>query len=252
MSKSRNVNKKREKQEAKQLLQKERRQTVMYACLVGILLIATIAVLTIRPDYLYLTAVTETGTDGEAIDAYIDADHGITYLVAPIYAYEPVEYIANPYAKGGGDYFYPMNGVSPQDYLAREVAEDIFDVYYNQELTLPTFASFAASDVVVCVDNGGRPSGLPLTFAKDEFAEILGEMLNGRAEEALTDEVVAVYTLRFVSEDYPFLFYCVKYVVTDNGSYYYDYVREVFITASDVVDDHLREYYQSTSGETTS
>lgn len=222
---------------------------VLYACLIGVLLVATVAVLVIRPDYRYLEGTEATGG---ALEAYLDADRGVTYLLAPMYAYEPVEYIADPYAKGGGDYFYPMNGVSPQDYLAREVAEDIFDVYYNQELSLPSLAAFETSDVVVCVDNSGRPSGLPLVFSKDELADILHEILDGMAIESLTGEVEAVYTLRFISERYPFLYYCVKYVVTDGGSYYYDYVSETYTRAWDVVDDHLREYYQSMNGETTS
>lgn len=252
MSNNRNVNKKLARKEAKEQAERQRRKDLFYACLVAVLAIATVLVLTVHPDYVHLEPERETASDGETVVRFHDREHGVTYLAAPPFVYEPVTYIEKPYAKYDGCYLYPIDGVEPTQYLAYEITEGIYDLYYNEELTLPTLLDDVWSGIGVCIDNSERPTGLFTVEDAKKIQTVREEILRGKEATIPMGEIDGIYNLRFRSQTYPFLYYCVKFITTKtSGCFYYDYVNEVYYEAGDVIDDCLREYYEDLVAETT-
>jgi len=256
LSKNRNLNKKQARREAKEQAARQRQKDLIYAVVVALLAFATVLVLTVHVDYVYLETERGTDAEGETVLYFHDRDHGVTYLAAPPFAYEPVLLIEKAYAKYDGCFLYPMEGVSPTQFLAYEVTEGIYDIYYNEELTLPTLSDDIWSGIDVCIDQTLTPQCFLTLSEKNKVVTVQDEILNGKTVEVLEGTVDGIFNLRFTTKTYPFLYFCVKYITTEEGyNYYYNYLTDTYITAGDTLDEALRDYAEGAEeelGETTS
>lgn len=150
---------------------------------------------------------------------YTDKKTGVVYTDAPSY-YEVVE-PGEKYAKWASTkkhnvIFYTIDGADPELYLC----EDGGTVFYSDKAKLPTLGEMQINEVYVCVRMEND-----FTFASITDAKKIGELINlwetGESIEYPGTTPEESYTVRFVSENYPWLNYSLVYVEYTDGAYLY-------------------------------
>jgi hypothetical protein len=147
----------------------------------------------------------------------IDSKNGIRYLKASI-SYEPVS-TGEQYAKADGIELFTMSNADATEWLS-EKFNGVGAVYYSEDVHLPTIAEFDPTRAIIC---SGSEKLIGLAAIDDE--EVLRELcrLLDEGENAEITYIADSYPLKFISADYPFLYYNVMYTATeDGGRYLYD------------------------------
>lgn len=234
MSKRKNTNAKLAKKAEKKAAARKRRQTwITIAAIaggVGLLVTVVLAIVLNLPHYATFTP------DG---DAFVDGDTGITYYRAPSGAYEPVTYYNRVYGKWGDLTLHEIKGALKKEWLALELSHGICDIFYAEDVTLPSLSDFDTSRILVCVDTESDVDCLIKITDEADLRAVTDELL-ASAEAPSLSANSGIYTLRFESKTYPWLYYCVKYIVGSDGSYcYYDYATGEYVKASGLVDEYI-------------
>lgn len=208
----------------------ETRQTAAVAAAIGIIVAAIVTVVVVSmPHYVKLKS-----SDGK----YYDKKNRITYLAAPI-NYEPVSVTPNAYAKIDGKYFaYPLTGKDTSEWLAEDYY-GIYSLYYSEEIHLPSLDEMAPDEMIVCRDGAESVVGVASVTDKTHLDTILGTLKNGERVTIPDDAECTVYTLRFTSKEYSWLYYDVVYVITADGCYYYDRGLDVSVAADGTLVPYL-------------
>lgn len=149
-----------------------------------------------------------------------DRKNDITYLLAPM-CYEPIDYYKDVYAKYGDLQFHAIGNADPYKYLCT-IDSGIYDLYYADTITLPTFAEFNPYRIRICeVGNIAIQTG---TVGEDNTKDIASYYVNAESvTKPMSSNVKSVLYLKFMSEEYPFMYYIlILYTTKDGERYLYD------------------------------
>lgn len=173
----------------------------------------------------------------EADGKFTDTETKITYLSAPE-NYEPVSYTQSAYGKLDRHYVYPITGKSTDEWLMVNFF-GMLRVLYNEKISLPSLENFSPDRIQVCKDGASGIVRLADIQNQDEVSHIIDAVLNDKTSEEPNSPGTVVYTMRISSQEYPWLYYNVKYIVYDEGEFYYDSLTNRFVKADNTVYEYL-------------
>lgn len=145
----------------------------------------------------------------------VDKRNDIKYLLAPM-CYEPVAYMdTSEYAKLGDTKFYAVRDADPKEYICT-IDYGIYDLYYSDKLTLPSFEEFNACYVRICaVESISIQVGY---IELKDTLELVQYYLSAESVDVpLSADIDTVQQLKFMSDDYKFMYYSVNFYKTDDG-----------------------------------
>ena len=149
---------------------------------------------------------------------YVDSRNGISYISAPV-CFEP-ESVGAEYAEYDKTVLHEIGGLDPREWLT-ETYEGIGSVYYSDKIELPTLETFGAKSAYICIADA-----ITIQMGEIDSADDVREIIDlfSRGEEvALPVDGTASYHIKFVSDDWPSIFYDVLYVEHDSQhNYLYD------------------------------
>ncbi|NLK38962.1 MAG: hypothetical protein GX303_01765 [Clostridiales bacterium] len=169
----------------------------------------------------------------------IDNKNNVSYTYASI-SFEPVS-IGEKYAeyKKANLVLYTIPGLSPTEWLTEDY-DGIGLVFYSTDITLPTLAEFEPVKVLVSVT---ADVSIPLAEITDAevISAIVDRLQNGeKAIMPATHEYS--YTLKFVSEKYPSIYYTVRYLdCGDNRLYLFDQGEKKSVYADGLLEDYFQD-----------
>lgn len=181
--------------------------------------------------------------------AYIDPSNGKTYCPADMSAYliKTEFYEDDLYGTMRGDKVYTIPGVKGRNWLVRQLDDDLYELYYEENVLLPSISEFEASEMYLFVDE-------PLILYREEIKDkteldnIVSALVNGEKTESI-GEFNETYSIRFVSEKYGHMYFCFEYVITDNGSYFYDHLSFSYIKANGMLDGYVESLKEQRDNE---
>ena len=150
----------------------------------------------------------------------VDKRKDVKYLLAPM-CYEPVAFMTDVYAKYGDMEYFAVRDADPSEYLCT-TEMNIFDLYYAEGITLPDLAHFKPNYTRVC-----RVEEVAIMMhsinKEDTEAIVKHFMISETVDSALIGSVETSYSLKFMSDDYKFMYYVINYYKTKSGErYLYD------------------------------
>lgn len=235
MKKSRNSAKKAEKKEIRRQGKRSDIITVVTVTIIVALMAASMYFL--------------DNMDGKVVfrnvgNGYFDPDTGITYYEAPSY-YEPLAVYdgeGEEYGEMDGDRVLEIDKADKKTYLCRETKTSggVFNsLYVKLETVLPSLSEFETDKIYICTD-GITVSAVSLITDGEDIEKIVSEITQG--EKITSYEAKSeIYTLRFASSKYPYIYYCVKYVVTEDISYYVDVDTGDKYEASSIINEAIND-----------
>lgn len=221
------------KEAAKKAKLDRKRQIRNITAIVACAVIAVIAV----------TAMLLSRSDGVIFKykkgAYIDPKTDKVYCAADTSAYliKTEFYKDNYYGKMSGDKVYTIPGVKGKSWLVRRLTDDIYQLYHEESVVLPSISEFEPKEMYIFVD-------APLIFYREEIkdkTELDGilHILNSGEKLETIGEITETYSIRFVSDKYSHMYFCYEYVVTEDGSYFYDHVSFSYIKSNGILDGYV-------------
>lgn len=165
---------------------------------------------------------------------YIDTKTGTRYYNASV-SYEPVSQ-GDEYAQFNKTTLYMLPGTEPEKWLA-EKYEGIGSVFYAEDVELPSLSEFEASKILIFVSGY---NSLPLASVDDpEVISVLIDILeNGDQTEA--KNTVNSYSLKLMSDKYPFICYNLIYIMGSDGQrYVYDRGTKRTVSAGTLLDQYF-------------
>ena len=231
MSRQRNYKEKLEKRSERDKRRHSNLLTVSVVSVITAVMLASMLIMWLMPGKVVLRNV-----DG----AYVDPSTGIVYRAATPLVYEPKSIYASEkdvYGTMDGNNVYEIEGASTKKWLARELFKGLVTVYCAEGETLPTLEDFGAVGVIVFEDGAISVEQTRITD-KEKVLSVVNDFTEGDEAEK-PEGVTNVYNLRFESEKYPFLYYCVKLVRTENGDYFCDHETDKYYAASDLLGDAI-------------
>ena len=234
--KARNTLKKEAARKAK--LDKKQRKNVIAA--VAFTVIAVVAIV----------AIFMPKSDGVVFKykkgAYVDPTTDRVYCPADTSAYliKTEFYDSNYYGKMGDYKVYTIPGVKNKDWLVRRLPNDLFELYYEENVLLPSISEFEPNEMYLFVD-------APVIFYREEIKDeaeldnIVSILTNGERVEKI-GEFTDAYSIRFVSEKYGHMYFCFEYVMTEDGSYFYDHLSFTYIKANGILDGYVASLKENT------
>lgn len=229
MSKQRNANEKRQKRTEKESRRSSNIKTAVTVTVISVLMIASMLIMLFMPGKVILRNV-----DG----AYVDPSTGIVYRAATPLVYEPKSVYADDkdiYGVMDGDNVYEIEGIGTDRFLARELYRGLVTVYHAENIEMPTLEEFEAVGVIVFEDGAISLEQTRIT-EKDKVLSVVKDFTDGN-EVPKPEGITDTYNLRFESEKYPFLYYCVMLVRTGEGDFYCDHESGKYYPASDIIGD---------------
>jgi len=155
-----------------------------------------------------------------------DSKSKITYSVAP-QSYKAVLVITDPqYARVGKTPVYEIGYRNLEDKIVTIDAKRYLStdndngaiLYYNADtVELPSLEGFENANSYVCSVEGVIFSRAELT--KSETSRVIKEFNEG-SNTLIMGKVKERYELRIKSNRYDWLFYCMQFTMTENGSYF--------------------------------
>lgn len=151
---------------------------------------------------------------------YIDKSTGISYTDAPL-CYEAGkigdEYARWHSAKDADIIISEIEGVDPRNYLT---ADDGI-VLYAEGQKMPTLDEMNVTEVLICAEDVYSVS-LASMSDKADIAALIKSWENGEEVEYQALTPSKKYTVKFLSEDYPWLYYnLIFFQYSDGSSYLY-------------------------------
>ncbi|MBR2459645.1 MAG: hypothetical protein IKB34_00225 [Clostridia bacterium] len=168
----------------------------------------------------YLGVVHLRSEDGGS--TLTDPRKDITYELAPM-CYEPVAYDVHSgvYAKYGDTEYYMVRDADPTKYLCT-IDMNVYDLYYANDISLPSLAEFAPNYTRVCkVEAIAVMIG---SIEAEDTEKLVDYYLSANTvDSSLISGVEETLYLKFMSEEYNFMYYNLVYYKTKNGErYLYD------------------------------
>ena len=161
------------------------------------------------------------------------------YIAADFDVYElSSEFTEDEYYGTMEDYkVYKIPGVSEDKWLVRMLDEELFEIFYEENETLPALSEFDADLMYLFVDANIIINYEEIADA-DTIAAAIDIIENG--EEILRlDGITESYKIRFKSDKYRWFYMCCEYVVTESGSYFLDYSTYTYKDAKGLLDDYV-------------
>ena len=189
---------------------------------------------------IYIAKMPDKVTFKKTDDGFLDQKTGITYTFVTPYVYEPKRVYSDEefvYGTMDGDEVYEIEGADTKKWLARKLPTGVITVYCATDITPPELNEFEADSVTVYEEDVFAIEIASITD-KNDVSEVVSEYCGGN-EVSKPDNVKKVYNLRFSSEKYPFLYYCVQFVEAEDGYYYCSHDNGKYYTASDIISDVL-------------
>ncbi len=148
---------------------------------------------------------------------FTDKKTGIAYTNAPS-AYEPVE-AGEEYAvwKSAGEkvIFSEIKGMNPADWLMEEGKT----VFYAERVSLPTLSEMKPHFLYICIEQAYTVVISTIEDAED-IAELTERWESGEPVVYPATTPDLSYRIKFLSEDYPGLYYSLIYAKYSDGSAY--------------------------------
>ena len=217
-------------QQAKRNEEKKRKRSVYIAIFLGIVSLFCAVVVLVTG-----SQTTFKEKNGE----YTDLKTGVTYKPTDLSVYElRGEYLSDkPYGKMDGDPVYKIDGVSSKSWLIRKHGEDLYTLYYGENTVVPALSAFDSESILICTDG----SVVSVEGKIEDLSDVEAIISHiGQAERVdRPDAVTVTYNLRFQSKEYPFLYYCVKYLENENGAFLYLYDEDAYVSAPTVIKSYV-------------
>ncbi|MCQ2353736.1 MAG: hypothetical protein MJ102_01380 [Clostridia bacterium] len=199
---------------------------------------------------MLLTALTSCGKrltikGGKLTDRKL----GITYTIVP--NCEPKSISNEVYAthklNGVTTDYYTIEGFDPAEWICDEYGQ----VYYSGEWTCTDLRDFAPTSVLLCTNSDVSMSFAEITEAAS--VETIVKLVTEGKMEQYPNVPTKFYVLRFTSEKYPALYFCMKLICTEDTVYinYRDEMNgiNVCVDAGNMFDQYISENYHSAYDE---
>ncbi len=232
MSKNRNtVKKTREKNERRAAKRRSRITVIAVVCGLAILF-GILAVFSVIP-----SKVKFVSEDGR----YIDPSNGLSYIPADVLAYEIISELHEDdlYGQMNGDDVYVIPGAPSRKWLVRALTKELYEVYYEENEILPDLELFKPKALYLYEDSKIIFDFQEVTN-KNEL-DLITEIFKNGERVGAPDGIKESYNIRFVSDQYSWLYFCARYVVTENGSYFFDHLTNGYINADGILDSYVDE-----------
>ncbi len=223
------------KEAAKKAKLDKKKRTQRLSVIIAIAVIAVIAMIAIfmpKSNGVIFKYKEGTYIDPTTDKVYCPTDTS-TYLIKTEF------FKNNYYGKMGKHKVYTIPGVKNKDWLVRQLTDDLFELYHEESVHLPEISEFEATELYLFVD-------APVIFYREEIKNeseidnIVSILTNGeKVNDEDTGEFLETYSIRFVSEKYDHMYYCVEYVITESGSYFYDHLSFSYIKANGILDGYV-------------
>ena len=178
------------------------------------------------------------------------ADNGVTYNYAPV-GYQPTNQ--------GSEYgliesvleekLYTIGENDPEKWLTTEYAGFATTVFYAESITLPTLAELDPSLCYICEEEETVISHYTLGSGEleniDDERELIEKMITLKGDESIEAEMwpravgEESYVLKFYSEKWPAIYYCLEYVREGGNGYLYDYISKKCINIGNILEGYF-------------
>lgn len=199
-------------------------------------------------------------SDGDG--GYKDSKTEISYRGAPS-CYEAKGYLSEEIiAENDGVAFYALDGAPSTEWLW---SPDFGMLLYSRNVTLPTLAELAPSEMYVCLEEDAKMKTAFEVFDQAKIDAILAAYENGEEVDYRGTKANYSFHLRFSSEEYPWLLYNLLYVqyaedyivygLDENGmeiatnygkDFIYNRSEKRFVAIGDELQEYIDEYYRNT------
>ena len=173
----------------------------------------------------------------------IDKKKDVKYLLAPM-CYEPIAFMTDVYAKYGDTEYHAVRDADPSEYLCT-TDMNIYDLYYSEDVTLPDLARFNANYTRVC--KVGEIAIMMHRIEKADTEAIVKHFLTAETvDSSLIVGVKNTLYLKFMSDDYKFMYYVINYYETKSGErYLYDRTTGRCVELGDLFESEISNGSQS-------
>ena len=167
----------------------------------------------------------------------VDKKKDVKYLLAPM-CYEPIAYMTDVYAEYGETEYYAVKNADPLQYLCT-IDMNIFDLYYAEGIALPDLTRFNANYTRVC--RVGEIAIMSHSIEKEGTEGIIKHFLTAETvDSSLITGVSTTLYLKFMSDDYKFMYYVITYYETKSGErYLYDRTTNRCVSLGDLFVDEI-------------
>ena len=128
--------------------------------------------------------------------------------------------------------------IPTDDWMTEEYAGNATSVYYREGIDLPDFTEISFSRCYVCEED--EIVNFVSDFDdKELISEIISKIADGSESIGRLDDSAASYTLKFLSEDYPGIFWSVDYLIYDDAAYLYSIGAKKYAEATGILDGYI-------------
>lgn len=180
----------------------------------------------------------------------LEAENGVTYNYAPG-GYQPT----NQGAEYGlidsvmQEKLYAIGDVDPEKWLTTEYAGFATTVYYAESIKLPTLSELQPELCYICEEDEAVISHYTLGSGEleniDDEREVIEKTVSLIGDESVEAEMWPrvnsdeSFVLKFYSEKWPAIYYCVEYVREGGSGYVYDYISKKCINIGDILEGYF-------------
>lgn len=180
----------------------------------------------------------------------LEADNGVTYNYAPG-GYQPTNQ--------GDEYgliesvmeekLYRISDLDPEKWLTTEYAGFATTVFYAESITLPSLADLEPELCYICEEDEAVISHYTLGSGEleniDDERELIEKIVSLIGDESVEAEMWPrvnsdeAFVLKFYSEKWPAIYYCVEYVREGEGGYVYDYISKKCVNVGNILEGYF-------------
>lgn len=158
-------------------------------------------------------------------DGYYCSKNGVTYKIIDL-QFQPVA-IGEKYATLDNiaeDELYEIYGVSPERWLTTKYG----DLFCAVDEKIPTFEEINSDKILICKAGDSSIVSLVEINKESSVDYVVNEYINGNTlNYPDTYDISESLMLRFASEEYSWLYYCLSYVEFATDVYEYDYPENI-------------------------
>jgi len=212
---------------------KKKKFPLFFVVSVSLLLVAIILLTVFLSSYL---SVVHLRSEDNGI-TLVDKKKDVKYLLAPM-CYEPVAFMTDVYAKYGDIEYHAIRDADPTQFLCT-TEMNIYDLYYSDQIVLPDLTRFKANYTRVC--KVGEIAIMMGSIEKEDTEEIVKYFLTSKTvDKSYIIGVENTLYLKFMSDDYKFMYYVITYYKTKSGGrYLYDRTTGRCVELGDLFTEHL-------------